>query len=166
MDTDRLDALEMMLAQIGQLERGAQRLACQPLHSVLRQQDLIRIGRALQSRGRWQGGAEKIPLAARARQARVNTEPDLEPPRRAPRDVAHLALRLDRSHHRIERPVECRQHAVARASEGIAGMAADRSMEDLIVQIHRRHHVIGKVAQQRRAAHDVGRENCSFVAIG
>src|SRR5215472_3298887 len=96
--------LTMMFAQVGQLEGVLRQLACQPLHGGVREQDLVGVGRALQSRGGWQRGAEKIPLAARARQARVNTEPDLEPPGRAPRNLAHLALRLD-SYHGIERPV-------------------------------------------------------------
>jgi hypothetical protein len=74
-------------------------------------------------------------------------------------------LRFDRGHHGVHGAVECRQHAVARASEGVAGMTADRGMKDLIVQIHRAHHVVRKAAKKTRAADDVGCENGSFAAL-
>ena len=90
-----------------------------------------------------------------------NLQPSGGRPRRHP---AHLALRLDRRHHGIQRPVENRQHAVPGVPERIAGMPADGGMQDLVVQIHGAHHVIGIAAQQGGAAHDVGGENRALTA--
>ena len=44
---DRFDALEMVFAEVGQLELCLQEVRRQPLHCDTREQDLIGIGRAL-----------------------------------------------------------------------------------------------------------------------
>jgi hypothetical protein len=79
--------------------------------------------------------------------------------------VTHLALRFDRGHHGVHRAVKCGQHAVARASEWVTGMATDRPMKDLIMQIHRTHHIVRKAAKKNRAADYIGSENGSFAAL-
>ena len=162
---NRFDALEMVFAEVGQLERRPHEVGRQPLHGHARQQDLIGVGRALQSRRRRQRGAEEIIVPARPRQPGVDAEADLQPPGGAPGDPAHLALCFDGGLHRIERPVEDRQHAVAGRAEWIAGMTADRVAQNLVVQIHGVHHVVGIAAQQRGRAHDIGGEDRPFPDI-
>src|SRR5207248_7560366 len=100
-------------------------------HGHARQQDLIGVRRTLQSRRRRQRRAEEVVVAARARQPGVDAEADLQPPGGAPRNAAHLALRFDGGLHRIEWPVEDRQHAVAGRAEGIARMTAESIAQEL-----------------------------------
>ena len=165
MDADRVDPLEMVFAEIGDLERRLDQVACEPLHRDVGQQDLVGICGILQSRRRRQRRTEIVALAACPRQPGVDAEPDLEPSGRAPISVAHGALCLDRRHHRIERVVEDREHAVAGRSEGISAMAADCSMQNAVMLVHRVQHVVWVAAQERGAAHDVGGEDRLFAAV-
>src|SRR6516165_11214137 len=105
-NADRFDALEMVFAEIGQLERCLNQIAGQSLHGDVRQQDLIGVCRALQSRGCRQRRAEIIVLAARASEPGVNPEPELEAAGRPPRSVAHFALRLDGRQNGVQGLVE------------------------------------------------------------
>src|SRR5262249_3129254 len=118
-DAGRIDALEKGFAGGGQLEWGLQEGRRQPPDPGGRNQDLIGVGGALQSRSRWQSWAKEVVIPPRSRQARVDAKSYLKPSGGPPGNAAHLALRLDRGHHGVQRPVENRQHTVASTSKGV-----------------------------------------------
>ena len=82
---DRFDALEMVVAEVGELERRPQQVGGKPLHGDARQQDLIGVGGALQPHGRRQSGAEEVVSRRAPASARCGCRTGSEAARWGPR---------------------------------------------------------------------------------
>ena len=144
----------MMFAKVGKFElhlklAGGESFCCRG-----RNQNLICVGGSLQSIDRWQRGAKKV-ATPRSRHAGVDAAPHQQPPGRTPGHPAHLALRVDRRQHGIDRPLENREDAVAGVLERIAMAATNRGMKNLVVQVHRSQHVVGITAVQSGATGNI-----------
>ncbi|MDP6832786.1 MAG: hypothetical protein QF512_17660 [Alphaproteobacteria bacterium] len=88
----------------------------------------------------------------------MNAGAQPQTPRGAPGRRLHGQLDLDDRAHGIFGMVECGQYAVAGMFERVAACLADRAMHDLIMQIHRRHHVRWKTSVQFGTADDIRRQ--------